>query len=91
MDIDVIRPFLKLMYYEYKAVWAGQLSYEEFIKRRDLDEYEVFELEIPESLILFLYNKKTHKLYTRGRASVDTVIRVMRERLNDSVFEKVVQ
>lgn len=66
MDIDVIRPFLKFMYYEYKAVWAGQLSYEEFIKRRDLDEYEVFELEVPESLIFFLYNKKTHKLYTRG-------------------------
>ena len=83
MDMDDIRPFLKYMYKENNAVWVGQLSYREFIRRSDLDEYKRIDLEVPNSIIFFLYNKNTHKLYTRGKASTDEIIKVMRNRIND--------
>lgn len=88
MDMDVIRPFLKYMYKERNAVWVGQLSYAEFHNRMLKEEYEVMELEIPETLIYFLYNKNTHKLYIRGKASTDEIIRVTRNRINDILFRK---
>lgn len=89
MDIDIIRPFLKYMYEKNNAVWAGQLSYDEFTKRATKDDYELMELEISETLICLLYNKKTHKLYTRGKASTDEMIRVIRSRINDLLFRKI--
>ena len=89
MDMDIIRPFLKYMHTERNAVWVGQLSYDEFHKRMTKEEYEVMELEIPETLIYFLYNKNTHKLYTRGKASTDEIIRVTRNRINDILFRKI--
>ena len=82
MNIEHIEPFLKYMYGENNAIWAGQLSYKEFLRRSDLYEYERMELEVPGSIVYFLYNKNTHKLYTRGKLSVTDVIEVMRKRLN---------
>ena len=80
--IENIKPFLKYMHTEYNAVWVGQLSYKEFMRRGDLDEYEYMELEVPNSIIYFLYNKNTHKLYTRGKpSSTDEILKVMHSRI----------
>ena len=80
-EIEGIKPFLKYMYEENNAIWVGQLSYSEFLKREKLEEYELMELEVPNSIVYFLHNKNTHKLYTRGNPDMNEIVKAIRREI----------
>ena len=80
-EIEGIKPFLKYMYEENNAIWVGQLSYSKFLKREKLEEYELMELEVPNSIVYFLHNKNTHKLYTRGNPDMNEIVKAIRREI----------
>ena len=46
-----------------------------------LSELELMELEVPNSIVYFLHNKNTHKLYTRGNPDMDEIVKEIRREI----------